>query len=335
MKAMPHVREGSRWSTGPHCRAEKDACIGWPLRIHAGPIPRPAAAPGPGRSSGMCSIVYAFVSPGMTVKGGRCTCLVHEAASPAMVFPTKGVLWLPKEVECLLRILHHLEAGPRIMPSTHLETTGVFREVSKIMRTRGYRRTAIQCRAKFKGEKATLFDTLEDWGGIPPLGEHPPSSPFFGPCGNRVAAQNCTIAPPPVSTPVLGMATGTPVASLGPDACPPPTGCPRAQRAHPATTLVEDATGPPGERVEEALEEEPIMLGSEPGSPAPEDSTAGEEEPHPDPIPGLSGLCADQRLDALERGMAQLQLSGGPHDHIPLVAPTPTAVAAGWPRYLP
>ncbi|KAL8181802.1 UNVERIFIED_CONTAM: hypothetical protein K2H54_029909 [Gekko kuhli] len=73
-----------------------------------------------------------------------------------------GVLWLPEEVECLLCILHQLEASPQIMPSTHLETMGVFGEVSKIMRTREYRCTPIQCHAKFKREKAALFDTLED-----------------------------------------------------------------------------------------------------------------------------------------------------------------------------
>ncbi|KAL8185424.1 UNVERIFIED_CONTAM: hypothetical protein K2H54_051389 [Gekko kuhli] len=80
-----------------------------------------------------------------------------------MAYPTKGVLWLPEEVECLLLTLHQLEVGPRVMPSIHLEMQVVFEDAAKRLASWGYQWLAIQCRAKFKREKAAFFDALEDW----------------------------------------------------------------------------------------------------------------------------------------------------------------------------
>lgn len=77
-----------------------------------------------------------------------------------MAYPSKGVLWLPEEVECLLWTLHDLEVGPRVMPSTHLETQPVFTEVAERLGAHGYRRMPSQCRAKFKRKKAALFEAL-------------------------------------------------------------------------------------------------------------------------------------------------------------------------------
>ncbi|KAL8178916.1 UNVERIFIED_CONTAM: hypothetical protein K2H54_057652 [Gekko kuhli] len=86
-----------------------------------------------------------------------------------MAYPTRGVLWLGEEVECMIQTLLDQEAGPRVMTSTHLETQGLFEEVASAMRAHGYRRTRAQVRAKFKCEKAVFFDALEDWHGLPPL----------------------------------------------------------------------------------------------------------------------------------------------------------------------
>ncbi|KAL8178724.1 UNVERIFIED_CONTAM: hypothetical protein K2H54_055832 [Gekko kuhli] len=69
-----------------------------------------------------------------------------------VAYPTRGVLWLGEEVECMIQTLLDQEAGPRVMTSTHLETQGLFEEVASAMRTHGYRRTGAQVRAKFKRE---------------------------------------------------------------------------------------------------------------------------------------------------------------------------------------
>ncbi|KAL8185502.1 UNVERIFIED_CONTAM: hypothetical protein K2H54_053430 [Gekko kuhli] len=90
-----------------------------------------------------------------------------------MAYPTRGVLWLGEEVECMIQTLLDQEAGPRVMTSTHLETQGLFEEVASAMRAHGYRRTGAQVRAKFKREKVAFFDALEDWHGLPP----PPGPP--------------------------------------------------------------------------------------------------------------------------------------------------------------
>ncbi|KAL8221122.1 UNVERIFIED_CONTAM: hypothetical protein K2H54_059644, partial [Gekko kuhli] len=68
-----------------------------------------------------------------------------------------------------------MDAGTRVMTSTHLETRGLFEEVAGAMRSHGYRRNGEQLQAKFKREKAAFFDSLEDWRGIPPRGYRPPS----------------------------------------------------------------------------------------------------------------------------------------------------------------
>ncbi|KAL8172645.1 UNVERIFIED_CONTAM: hypothetical protein K2H54_004720 [Gekko kuhli] len=60
-----------------------------------------------------------------------------------------------------------MDAGPRVMTSTHLETQDLFEEVAG---------AGEQLRAKFKREKVAFFDSLEDWRGIPPpRGYRPPS----------------------------------------------------------------------------------------------------------------------------------------------------------------
>ncbi|KAL8185524.1 UNVERIFIED_CONTAM: hypothetical protein K2H54_054395 [Gekko kuhli] len=54
-----------------------------------------------------------------------------------MAYPTRGVLWLGEEVECMIQTLLDQEAGPRVMTSTHLETQGLFEEVASAMRAHG------------------------------------------------------------------------------------------------------------------------------------------------------------------------------------------------------
>ncbi|KAL8220830.1 UNVERIFIED_CONTAM: hypothetical protein K2H54_055368, partial [Gekko kuhli] len=72
------------------------------------------------------------------------------------------------EVECLLQTFLEMDAGPRVMTSTHLETQGLFEDMAVAMRGQGYRRTGAQVRTKFKRVKGDFFDALEDWHGIPP-----------------------------------------------------------------------------------------------------------------------------------------------------------------------
>ncbi|KAL8169301.1 UNVERIFIED_CONTAM: hypothetical protein K2H54_043739 [Gekko kuhli] len=75
---------------------------------------------------------------------------------------------MPEEVECLIQTLLEMDTGPWVMTSTHLETQGLFEEMSAAMRWQSYRRTAAQIRAEFKREKAGFFDALEDWHSTPP-----------------------------------------------------------------------------------------------------------------------------------------------------------------------
>ncbi|KAL8220621.1 UNVERIFIED_CONTAM: hypothetical protein K2H54_050762 [Gekko kuhli] len=46
---------------------------------------------------------------------------------------TLGVYWQDEEVERMLEILYDIEAGPRVMPSTHLQTLPIFQEVSRML----------------------------------------------------------------------------------------------------------------------------------------------------------------------------------------------------------
>ncbi|KAL8182186.1 UNVERIFIED_CONTAM: hypothetical protein K2H54_046964 [Gekko kuhli] len=91
-----------------------------------------------------------------------------------MAAARKGVYWLDEEVEMMMEALVDMEAGERVMPSTHMETISLFDQVAEAMRGGGFRRSGEQCRAKFKREKALFFDALEDWQGIPPRGSRPP-----------------------------------------------------------------------------------------------------------------------------------------------------------------
>ncbi|KAL8221556.1 UNVERIFIED_CONTAM: hypothetical protein K2H54_069867 [Gekko kuhli] len=92
------------------------------------------------------------------------------AARARRVYSTRGILWSTEEVDCMLRTLIGMDAGQRVMTSTHLESRGLFEEVAGAMRSHGYRRTLEQLRAKLKRIKGEFFDCLEDWRGIPPRG---------------------------------------------------------------------------------------------------------------------------------------------------------------------
>ncbi|KAL8220479.1 UNVERIFIED_CONTAM: hypothetical protein K2H54_047311 [Gekko kuhli] len=92
------------------------------------------------------------------------------AARARRVYSTRGILWSTEEVDCMLRTLIGMDAGQRVMTSTHLESRGLFEEVAGAMRSHGYRRTPEQLRAKLKRIKGEFFDCLEDWRGIPPRG---------------------------------------------------------------------------------------------------------------------------------------------------------------------
>ncbi|KAL8163490.1 UNVERIFIED_CONTAM: hypothetical protein K2H54_024088 [Gekko kuhli] len=91
-----------------------------------------------------------------------------------MAAARKGVYWLDEEVEMMLEALVDMEAGDRVMPSTHMETISLFDTVAEALRGGGFIRSGDQCRAKFKREKAFFFDALEDWQSIPPRGSRPP-----------------------------------------------------------------------------------------------------------------------------------------------------------------
>ncbi|KAL8187185.1 UNVERIFIED_CONTAM: hypothetical protein K2H54_036706 [Gekko kuhli] len=91
-----------------------------------------------------------------------------------MAAAKKGVYWLDEEIEMMLEALVEMEAGDRVMPSTHMETISLFDRVGEALRGGGFRRSGEQCRNKFKREKSFFFDALEDWQGIPPRGSRPP-----------------------------------------------------------------------------------------------------------------------------------------------------------------
>ncbi|XP_060118352.1 uncharacterized protein LOC132589624 [Heteronotia binoei] len=72
------------------------------------------------------------------------------------------------------RALYRLNAGERVMPSTHLESLSVFQKVADTLNEKGHRRTVNKVRVKFKRLKASFYDALEDWGCIPPMEGRPP-----------------------------------------------------------------------------------------------------------------------------------------------------------------
>ncbi|KAL8221124.1 UNVERIFIED_CONTAM: hypothetical protein K2H54_059663 [Gekko kuhli] len=86
---------------------------------------------------------------------------------------TKGVFWQEEELEVMYRFLHQHGYGERVMASTHMETLSIFEEVAQALREAGYHRSASQCRAKFKRDKAEFLDALEMHGGVPPIGCRP------------------------------------------------------------------------------------------------------------------------------------------------------------------
>ncbi|KAL8222682.1 UNVERIFIED_CONTAM: hypothetical protein K2H54_077937 [Gekko kuhli] len=60
------------------------------------------------------------------------------------------------------------------MRSTSLETMTLFQGVAEYLTRAGVPHMASQCLAKFKWEKALLYDALEDWQGIPLVRSRPP-----------------------------------------------------------------------------------------------------------------------------------------------------------------
>lgn len=76
----------------------------------------------------------------------------------AAATPKKGVYWEDKEVVLLLRSLVEMEAGPRVIPSMHLETISVFQVAVECLEKGEFQRMPDQARAKFKREKASFFD---------------------------------------------------------------------------------------------------------------------------------------------------------------------------------
>ncbi|KAL8178476.1 UNVERIFIED_CONTAM: hypothetical protein K2H54_048758 [Gekko kuhli] len=61
-----------------------------------------------------------------------------------MAAARKGVYWLDEEVEMMLEALVDMEAGDRVMPSTHMETISLFDQVAEAMRGGGFRRSAVE-----------------------------------------------------------------------------------------------------------------------------------------------------------------------------------------------
>ncbi|KAL8221091.1 UNVERIFIED_CONTAM: hypothetical protein K2H54_058880 [Gekko kuhli] len=134
----------------------------------------------PDRNMAWSAIIsgHMAVSPGQ--RGGTMPGHIWEFAAVRTLF-SSGKRWqcdtvtCCEEVECLLQTLLDLDAGLRVMTSTHLETQGLFVDVAAAMRGQGYRRTGAQVRTKFKRVKGEFFNALEDWHGIPPApGYRPP-----------------------------------------------------------------------------------------------------------------------------------------------------------------
>ncbi|KAL8177417.1 UNVERIFIED_CONTAM: hypothetical protein K2H54_004281 [Gekko kuhli] len=178
-----------------------------PCEPRVGPPPHPPVVPLKGQPLpghahyGACACVTCHAGKRWHSMASSMRVSPPPAEPLDMAFPTKGMLWFLEEVEYLLRMLYQLEAGPKVMPSTHLETLEVFEEVAQCMATRGYCWTAMQYRVKFKREKATLFDALEDWEGIHPRGSALPGLTSSGPSGSRAAGLDGGIRLPTVSIP--------------------------------------------------------------------------------------------------------------------------------------
>ncbi|KAL8213417.1 UNVERIFIED_CONTAM: hypothetical protein K2H54_064219 [Gekko kuhli] len=86
---------------------------------------------------------------------------------------TLGVYWQDEEVDLLLEILLEIGAGAVVMPSGRLPNAELFSKAARRLTAAGYPRSSEQCRAKFKRLKASFFEALEKWGGIPPKKKRP------------------------------------------------------------------------------------------------------------------------------------------------------------------
>lgn len=62
----------------------------------------------------------------------------------------------------MLTCLLEQGAGERVMKSTNLETLSIFKAVEEYLAERGYNRTPLQARSKFKLEKASFYARLEE-----------------------------------------------------------------------------------------------------------------------------------------------------------------------------
>lgn len=74
----------------------------------------------------------------------------------------------------LLEILQEAGAGEAVMPSTHLQTAGLFARAARRLTAEGFPRSGEQCRAKFKRLKASFFEALEKWEANPAVKRRPP-----------------------------------------------------------------------------------------------------------------------------------------------------------------
>lgn len=91
-----------------------------------------------------------------------------------MATPTKGVYWVDKEVELMLKLLHDAGVGRRVMTSMHMETISIFEAVVAGLKSARFHCEPGQARSKFKHEKSAFFECMQAHDGRPPRRDRPP-----------------------------------------------------------------------------------------------------------------------------------------------------------------
>ncbi|XP_054846405.1 uncharacterized protein LOC129337900 [Eublepharis macularius] len=84
-----------------------------------------------------------------------------------MISRRHGNVWEVEEVSLLLRVVRRSGHASRLMASTQSSNRGIYRFLSRVLRSRGFHRTANQCRSKFQKLKSDFISSMEALQCIP------------------------------------------------------------------------------------------------------------------------------------------------------------------------
>lgn len=92
------------------------------------------------------------------------------ASEPGPLKETSSNYWQEEEILLLVDTLLDLSGERGVMGDGMHDSRATFHQVSSVLIDAGHNRTLAQCCRKFRGERAQLFDVMEDWAAPPPQG---------------------------------------------------------------------------------------------------------------------------------------------------------------------